>query len=108
MWSARTAVLSSTGIFTRPNETDPFQMAAIFFSVIRCEDEKAIRVPPVLPAVAGDGDKKAPEFFRGFLRCVQSVGLSGLCYIGGLRTFLSLDYFELNFVTLCERLETRA
>jgi len=29
MWSARTAVLSSTGIFTSPNASEPFQIAAI-------------------------------------------------------------------------------
>jgi hypothetical protein len=68
----------------------------------------AIRVPTALRGFAGDGDKKAPGS-PGLLRAIRVVDvLSGLCYICGLGTFLSLDYFELNFVTLCERLETRA
>jgi hypothetical protein len=34
--------------------------------------------------------------------------LLSFCNLRSLRTFLSLNYLELDFVTLCERLETGA
>ncbi len=54
------------------------------------------------------GLQKKPRSNRGFLGdFFRGVG-SGFCYFGRLRAFLTLNHFEFDLVTLCERLETRA
>src|SRR6266436_6055197 len=106
--SARTAVLSSTGMLTSPNVSEPFQIAAIRTSspeFLPGECMKANQMPPVENFLAGHGCKKAPH--DGALLELMRKPSGGFRDVRGLRSLLTLDYFELDLVALSERFESR-
>jgi hypothetical protein len=95
-------------MLTRPNVSEPFQIAAILVSSHELahafKGMKANQMPPVEKKSWSGMMQKSPAE-RGF----SSHGIEWsacFCDVGGLRSLLTLNYLELDLIALCKRFET--